>query len=135
MPNPRDFLGAFKLFKGVTLPVANHEKEATIVQIKISHVVRELYREYEFPMQIYLVSPTVHATNITQAFQTYIQGQRIVSSRYNNPYNCYITIDKVVPQQVTLDGNTVWMIQCTGYATRILIGHSASQVVRSRKGN
>ena len=86
MPNPGAFVAAFALQKTKRIGAC------VIQKVKVGHIVKQEYQEYEFPLEIMLqcadakINPDLILQNIIEA----TKEPKVVMSDYNNPYHCYI---------------------------------------------
>ena len=124
MPNPRDFLIKFNLFKNI-----NVGQNCIITKINIKHFVVVPYRSYAFPLSIEIKSSDISksARLVLNNFKNHVNGHKIVNSQYGNPYDCYIsdvsiklTSTQTCIGQLPKDCPKTYIITATGHGDRIL---------------
>jgi hypothetical protein len=113
MPDPGDFLNGFNLHKGLIL--ANY----TLNRITILHNQIIRYRKYEYPITL-----VFHYNNTNEIDNDYqnlyhelinlIQGEKIIYSRYGNPYSCSISFESA-----ERDSNNDIIIKLMGHSHRV----------------
>lgn len=91
MPSPQAFVRGFGINKRMKL------QENQVSSIKIDEIVIEKYREYHFEINLKFKE------NLTEKqvslLRIYLHGHQIIYSRYDNPYDCYIS-------KIIYDGDT-----------------------------
>lgn len=117
MPNPRDFLIGFQLFKNTPI-----SPTCTILKVKIKHIEVEQYKKYTFPLTIEVSSKDSEMANILESCTTFLSGHKIINSQYGNPYDCFIQDFSIAPsltQPLFQKDVKNYVITCMGYGNRI----------------
>ena len=84
MPGVKDYLRGFGITKGMT--IGNYK----LIDIHIQHAVIELYKEYQYPIELVFSynSAEHNCKALLTELQKHVSGERVINSRYGNPYRC-----------------------------------------------
>lgn len=105
MPDTFQFLKAFKLKRGIKI------FGYTFSHIEISHIEITKYREYMYPVLIEIdPGKNVYPKMFKDWLLNLLSKDRIVKSRYGNPYKCFVTDLKMDQYTVTFVGHAYRII-------------------------
>ncbi len=111
MPDPHDFLKGFNVTKGLNIG------EWVLSDVAIDHNTISRYKEYEYPITLTFTSTgskAIPVNNLLIAVNNYVAGNRIISSRYGNPYSCVFGVLTLASS----DERTA-ILRSTGHSYRI----------------
>lgn len=97
MPEPREFLKGFGLIPGKKFGGYK------IISAEASHHAVERYKEYDYSINLDLEGSGSHDTLIKE-INNFISGNRIIHTRWGNPYEC--SIKSITKISIHMDGNS-----------------------------
>lgn len=107
MPDIGDFLSGFNLLIHET--IGKYE----LVYIQADHIMIQRYRQYQYPIEL-IFNGIGDVNNLISQVKQQISGNRVIHSRYGNPYSCRI---EYLDHSQTSPGRVI--IKLLGYSTRI----------------
>jgi hypothetical protein len=110
MPNVSAFLSAFSLKRGFQI------RSYVLSDVSAEHHTITRNKEYEYPITItFTQTGSTPLNEFLFALTIQLQGSKIVSSEYGNPYQCWIDTTQ---SRVSQTPNEV-IIQVMGHSVRV----------------